>query len=592
MAPARPTTAAARERATRAEISATAQRPLVAWRQMLVRLSKLRPSSLLLPLCFLLGSCGGHKGEVVAAPAKAADSAQLPTDITAKQATLVVVVVLDQLSSEALATFAPYLSKDGVIQRAINTGLYNEHVRYDYAGTNTAPGHASIFTGELPRDHGIDGNDLYDYESAKKISIVVDNTHLVFGDERDSASPHRLLRPTVGDLLHQSNPESKVVALSLKARSAVVMGGKTANMALWYDSNQGKITTSSYYADAMPAWLNEWNAANPVDARLTDWTTERGDIYEKIVGPDDSPGECSWNTIGTTFPHVLRDSKRPLKTFISTPQSAEYLCDLAEASVEEFDLGRDATPDLLAISISSTDYAGHCYGWQSWEFADVLYKTDLRLGQLIRKLEENAEVSVVITSDHGGTPLPERLLAAGRVSGRVDARELVTKLESLADRKLGKGNWLQAYIQPYLWLHKDARTSDKRAQLLELIAEYPASDPAVHLAVATELIRTWNDSEDEMQRDLAHSVAEATDAVFIVPTEGFITSSNAAELGTGHGTPWSWDRQVPLLAFGSGVAKAHTEETTEQNRVAATIADMLGLAWPLPAPSFLAKPQP
>ncbi len=548
-----------------------------------------------LPTCsalLILGSLslvacrdGGQDGSKREPKAKAtANTGPGETPTTkARVPKLVVAVVIDQLSSEALATYAPYLSKEGAIRRAMDGGLYAEQVHYDYAGTNTAPGHAAIFTGELPKDHGVDSNDLYDYQVGGKVSIVFDHEHAIFGSKDETAGPKRLLKPTVGDVLRAANDKSQVVAVSLKARAAVVMGGKNATAAIWYEEDSGGFTTSTYYSPEMPAWLSEWNAANPVDARLSEWSTDRGELYAKIIGPDDASGEADWYQLGTTFPHDLAKTLKPRKTFVASPQSAQYLCDLAGAAANHFDLGVDDNPDLLAISISSTDYAGHSYSWKSWEFADVLYKSDLALGALIRELEKNTDIAVIITSDHGGTPLPESLLARGLQAGRIDSLGFAAKLETRADKKLGKGNWIQAYIQPYLWLHADAKTSKKRAQLEALITEMAAAEPGVRMAVPASVARTWAESKDDLEREVANTVAPITDAVFVVPAEGYIASPGPGDLGTGHGTPWSWDRDVPVLAFGVGVEHNHQDQQLAQNRVAPTIAALLGISWPTPA---------
>ena len=95
--------------------------------------------------------------------------------------------------------------------------------------------------------------------------------------------------------------------------------------------------------------------------------------------------------------------------------------------------------------------------------------------------------------------------------------------------------------------------------------------------VPAALARTGRDSKEELERDIANHVAEGTDALFVVPTEGYLASGNAT--GTGHGTPWLYDRDVPVLAFGAGVSASHSADVAPQARVAATIAALLSLPW-------------
>ncbi len=530
--------------------------------------------------------CGLFATVLTACPAR---SVPVSTPKETKQidkkpsAKLVLVVVLDQMPSSALLRYAPYLPKDGALRRAIEGGLYQERVRYDYAGTNTAPGHSSIYTGENPADHGIDSNDWYNYEAKSRMKIINDQKTSVFGVEAAFASPVKLLKPTLGDVLHQQSPSSKVVSVSLKARAAVVSGGHTADFVTWYDPRLPGFTTSTAYADEMPEWLSEWNRENPVLERIVEWTAGDPKTYETLLGPDDVKGESDWYGLGTTFPHPAQSTEKPTKTFVATPQSAEYLLDMTRKLVEQYDLGGDEAPDLLSVSISSTDYAGHSFSVRSWEYMDVLLKTDKALGLLIDELSQKTELSVLITSDHGGTPLAEATLAKGLPGGRMGGEEMVAELELLADEKLGEGDWIQTFIQPYLYLTEAAMQSDKRTALDELIADYAKQREDIEAIYPAELARSFRTKEKSLQRDVANTVAQRTVALYVVPAQGYVASGSRDGAGTGHGTPWIEDREVPVLAFGAGVSKATGSAVMEQNRVAATIAALLGIDWHLPA---------
>ena len=56
--------------------------------------------------------------------------------------------------------------------------------------------------------------------------------------------------------------------------------------------------------------------------------------------------------------------------------------ELALAASTAMGLGRDEVPDLLALSLSGTDYAGHVFGPDSWEYADHLRRADRALARL------------------------------------------------------------------------------------------------------------------------------------------------------------------------------------------------------------------
>ncbi len=85
-------------------------------------------------------------------------------------------------------------------------------------------------------------------------------------------------------------------------------------------------------------------------------------------------------------------------------------------------LGRGADPDLLAISLSATDYVGHTYGTEGEEMCLQLLELDRELGDFLKLLDSRGiDYAVALTADHGGKDIPERERLAG-VAGRGPGR--------------------------------------------------------------------------------------------------------------------------------------------------------------------------
>jgi hypothetical protein len=63
-------------------------------------------------------------------------------------------------------------------------------------------------------------------------------------------------------------------------------------------------------------------------------------------------------------------------------------------------------------------------------------------------------------------------------------------------------------------------------------------------------------------------------------------SLGEAGVGTNHGTPWRYDREVPALMYGHGVAKAAASEVLSQSRIAPTLAALLDV----PPPAATTEP--
>ena len=84
---------------------------------------------------------------------------------------LVVILVIDQFRYDYLERFRPQFVARG-FNLLLDGGANFVNCRYDYACTETAPGHASIFTGAYGNVHGIVGNGWYDRAAKRPVYSV------------------------------------------------------------------------------------------------------------------------------------------------------------------------------------------------------------------------------------------------------------------------------------------------------------------------------------------------------------------------------------------------------------------------------------
>ncbi|HRP60702.1 MAG TPA: alkaline phosphatase family protein, partial [Vicingus sp.] len=73
---------------------------------------------------------------------------------------LVVGIVIDQMRYDYLDRYWNKFSDDG-FKKIVNGGFNCKNTHYNYMPTYTGPGHASIYTGTTPENHGIIANDWY-----------------------------------------------------------------------------------------------------------------------------------------------------------------------------------------------------------------------------------------------------------------------------------------------------------------------------------------------------------------------------------------------------------------------------------------------
>ena len=498
-----------------------------------------------------------------------------------RPARLVVVVVYDQLGSWVLEKYASQLAEDGLIRSTMAAGTTTWRVRYPYAATYTAPGHAAIYTGAPPSLSGIPANKLWDRARHKKISTVDDAEHPVFGHDGAFASPSILRVSTVGDVLRDvTSNRAHVAALSMKDRSAVLPGGHRADLAIWFDRETHSYTTSTAYVPALPEWLAQWTAAHPIDPSVIVWEPENAAMLATQAGNDDGAGEGDWDGYGRTFPHRPSSSSDPYEAYLATPMAADDLLALSEHAAVALTLGQDATPDLLAISLSNVDYVGHTFGAESWEYLDNLIRTDRAAGRLLRILRARGEVSVLITADHGAAPLAERTRADGGAAFRVLPGTLVERAEAACDAALGAGDWVEAFVQPFLYLSVSARIPANRDRAVTAIRDALRAVDGVFATYDVRDTARLAASSNELDRAVALGIPPTPPGeIFVVPASGSVIDEEVpAGAGTSHGSPWDYDVLVPVIFAGPGIRHGESHEVADQRRVAPTIAGMLGIS--------------
>ena len=218
---------------------------------------------------------------------------------------LVLVLSIDQMRFDYLTRFGP-LYKGG-LRTLLDRGAVFTNAKYRHSATETGPGHSVILTGRHPSHSGIVANEWFDAYLGQAVNVVDDPVQSPVGGSGRSASPANALGFTIGDVLKAKRPQSHVVGVSLKDRSAILMGGRRADAAYWYETAGGNFITSTFYTAEPPAWLVAFNNRHLADTRAGQtWTRLLPDIslYERYAGHDAIEGE--WDRKDVVFPHAIR----------------------------------------------------------------------------------------------------------------------------------------------------------------------------------------------------------------------------------------------------------------------------------------------
>ena len=203
-------------------------------------------------------------------------------------------------------------------QDAHRSGAVFSNAKYRHAANETGPGHSALMTGSDPLHSGIVANDWWDPYLGRIVNVIDDPVQTPLGGSGRASSPANLLTFTVGDVMKSRNPRTRVVGVGMKDRSAILMAGRRGDAAYWFENAGGHFITSTYYMDAAPAWLNDWNRQRHAD-KFAGQTWNRliddAALYEKYAGKDAIEGER--DRIDITFPHPIVAKPRRRKNYAS-----------------------------------------------------------------------------------------------------------------------------------------------------------------------------------------------------------------------------------------------------------------------------------
>lgn len=495
-----------------------------------------------------------------------------------------VVVVFDQLRSVEVDRYAPLFGPGGF--GGLDAARYD--AEYSYASTETAPGHATLLTGANPVVHGIITNQWF---SAGKRQYVVDDPRFpVHGAAAGvGRSPLQLAAPTLGDTMKaESGGRARVVTVSLKDRAAILSGGRAADLAVWYDVDQGRFVTGRYWAEAMPAALETLAAELPARAMAAaPWTPLPIPAPLAWLAPvDDRPGEGSAKGLTRTFPHDHRalppEQQRSLYRML--PSSMDDVFALALAAVDELGLGADDEPDLLVVSVSTTDYIGHNFGPDSLEALETVRRADLALRAFVRGLDGRVgrrAYAMAVSADHGAPPLPAPLEGMRVPGGILPVSQVVAAAERAATAAAPKGaarkSRVLAFLPPQLFIDTaDLGAADTTRVLAAVRAEVGAL-PGI-ARVYDMLDATDTDAWSPYMREAAYPGRHAS--IFVRQEPRVVFLENEEKRGTDHGTPYLYDRRVPLFVMGPGVRRGRFAARVDPRDLAPTLAFLLGVPAP------------
>nr|WP_321248172.1 alkaline phosphatase PafA [uncultured Psychroserpens sp.] len=535
----------------------------------------------LLFVFLLISSCHAQK------PISEEKSA--PSKVNTSNPKLVVGIVVDQMRYDYLTRFENKYG-DGGFKRMINEGFNCKNNHFNYIPTYTGPGHASVYTGTTPKNHGIIGNNWYDKEIKKSVYCAGDDTVSSVGTKDDAGhmSPHRMKTTTFGDenrLFTQK--QGKTIGISLKDRGAILPAGHTANAAYWFHGrSEGAWITSTFYMNELPKWVSDFNASQAAESYLKVWDTYYDISTYTESDSDDNTFEGGFKgKEKATFPYdlaMLENDNRGFDILKATPYGNSLTTDFAIEAIKGEQLGQDDITDVLTVSYSSTDYVGHNFGVSSKEVEDTYIRLDKDLERFFKFLDAQVgegNYTVFLTADHGAVEVPSYLQSMKIPSGYLDNKDTKMRFETYLNTKFKSSDLIENVSNNQIFLNRKQIDSlglninDVQEAIVNELIGYKHIEKVFSAhTMTTSNFTTGIESllQNGYNQKRSGDIILLSDPAYI----------SYGKTGSTHGSGLNYDTHVPLLFFGKGITKGETYNKTVIPDIAPTISALLGISFP------------
>ena len=500
-----------------------------------------------------------------------------PSATPATPPKLIVVISVDQFSADLFGEYRG--SFTGGLARLQRGGVFPSGYQ-SHAATETCPGHSTILTGFRPEHTGIIANNWTDLSVAradKQIYCAEDETVPGSTSANYTVSDKHLLVPTLGERMKAAIPATRVVSVAGKDRAAVMMGGHHVDELWWWN---GKAFVS-YAGRATPAVVARANAATAAKIAAPQTALDVPDLCKPH---DRATALGGGKTVGDG--HFERAAGNSA-AFRASPAFDGAIVALAAGLVQDMKLGTGPTTDIIDIGASATDYIGHTYGTEGAEMCIQLQQLDATLGSFFTVLDATGvDYEVVLTADHGGNDIPEREVTAGLPNAqraKVDLAPSVVGKQMMAKLGIATPVLFGDIPNGDVYIARDLAPAQRKAVQDAAVAYYKAAPQVAEVFTAAQLQSApapKGPPEKWSMIDRARASYKAGRSgdliVFLKPRVTPIPDPTRGYVAT-HGSPYDYDRRVPILFWRKGMAGFEHPAGIETVDIMPTLARQIGL---------------
>lgn len=488
---------------------------------------------------------------------------------------LIVAISVDQLSADLFAQYRNHFSGGfaRLLSGAVFPSAYQSH-----AATETCPGHSTILTGMRPANTGIIANKWVDQSAGRPDKMIYcAEDERVPGSSSSNYTPSaRHLRvPTLGARMKRATPATVSVSVAGKDRAAIMMGGHDVDQIWWW----GGKSFVSYAGHSEPTAVRRANVA--VRAKIA--RPQKALAMPKHCEQLDRPIRIGEIVVGQG--RFEREADNAYQ-FLASPASDAAVFDLAASLISDMRLGKGSATDVIAIGASATDYVGHGTGTQGTEMCIQLDRLDRTLGAFFARLDRmGLDYQVMLTADHGAHDMTERQQQRAmpmEVRATPDMSVDAIDKEITAQLKL-PGRALHT-VDTDIYIDATLSPAD-RARVEAAALNYFRALPQVETVLTrAEIAATPMPSGPPETWTLLERARASFDAQrsgdLLLMFRPRVTPIAKPEWGyvEGHGSPWDYDRRVPLFFWRRGKTGFEQPLSVDTVDILPTLAAGIGLA--------------
>jgi len=488
---------------------------------------------------------------------------------------LIVAISVDQYAADL---FAQYRSRyTGGLARLLGGAVFPSAYQ-GHAATETCPGHSTLLTGFRPARTGIVANSWIDQRVGRpdKVVYCAEDERVPGTDHnRYQAADLHLKVPTLGERMKAADPRSRVVAVAGKDRAAIMMGGHKVDELWWWDGD----TYVSYPGRTVPGAVQRTrDAVAALIARPQEALPLPGHCR-----PLDRPITVAGQVLGQgRFSRAAGDKR----AFRASPAADAAVLAMAAGLVQDLDLGKGPAPDLIAVGLSATDYVGHSTGTQGTEMCIQQAELDGAIGGFLDVLDATGvDYEVVLTADHGAHDMTERQMErAMPMEAHMEPGANAKQVGAAIGRDLGIAGPVLLGGEGDVWLDRALTPAQRTRVLAEAVRRYRAMPQVAAVFTGAQIAATAMPAAPPETWTLIERARASYDpersgdlVVLLRPRVTSIEKPGPGYVET-HGSPWDYDRRVPLIFWRRGMTGFEQPLSVETVDIMPTLAATLGLA--------------